>query len=275
MRGLVCPNRGVDCSDCSEKHRCPYSYLFETFRPEGSERLRGQTMVPHPLVLTSPLPRGRAFKKGEELRFGIDLFGNAAEHLAQLVVAVEKMAHDGLQRVPFELTAVRDRPLMRPSSTIFDGRIPFSPAAAETLSDVGIGDEGHEGASLQLLSPTRLVYRGRLTRRPSFEVLVRSLLMRSLAMLNFHCGVDVDFDIATLVSAAAAVETVESNLWLVRLSRSSERQKNRIPLDGMLGNIGFEGPAVKEMWTLLRAGELLRVGKGTIFGLGHYSLSSE
>lgn len=51
------------------------------------------------------------------------------------------------------------------------------------------------------------------------------------------------------------------------LTRYSGRQKGRLKIGGVLGEIGIEGIDA-ESYRLLKFGELIGVGKQTVFGLG-------
>ena len=274
---VSCALNDGECPACLLRLRCTYSYFFETFRPPGAYRLRGQERLPHPLVLTAPEPRDEPYAEDEELGFGVTLFGHAASHLPYLVAALEDMAAQGLGRgrKRFELVTVETSPLRGGPRTVFaPGCLPEQPPVEELASHLS-RIPADARTTLKLKTPTRLRVEGRLTRSPRLEDFVRSLIQRALTMLHFHCGYDVDFDIEALTNAAREVPVATNDLDLVRLPRWSSRQGRKVPLDGMIGSISFAGAPVRELWPLMLAGEVLRVGKGTVFGLGRYELLSE
>jgi CRISPR/Cas system endoribonuclease Cas6 (RAMP superfamily) len=45
-------------------------------------------------------------------------------------------------------------------------------------------------------------------------------------------------------------------------------------MGGFVGTIVYGGEMLKEFWPLIVAGEILRIGKGTSFGLGKYEMLS-
>ncbi|PIP08640.1 MAG: hypothetical protein COX51_03455, partial [Syntrophobacteraceae bacterium CG23_combo_of_CG06-09_8_20_14_all_50_8] len=49
------------------------------------------------------------------------------------------------------------------------------------------------------------------------------------------------------------------------------RQETKIGMGGFVGEITFDGDAAP-FFPLIRAGEVLHVGKGTSFGLGQYEM---
>jgi hypothetical protein len=276
-RRVACALRREECPSCLLRERCAYAYLFETFRPHGSDRLRGQGQIPHPLVLTVPEPRDEPYGEGEELRFGITLFGRSLDYLPHLVVALGDMAARGLGRRlhRFEVASVETAPMKGRSQPIFEPGAPLASVQRESLASHLGRLKPEDRVTMDLLTPTRLTDDGQLTCSPGLEVFVRSLAQRALAMLHFHGGLDLDLDIEGLTAAARDSRVVSSDLRLVRLQRWSSRQRSRVPLDGMVGTIRFEGEPVRDLWPLLLAGEVLRVGKGTVFGLGRYKVLSD
>jgi CRISPR/Cas system endoribonuclease Cas6 (RAMP superfamily) len=53
--------------------------------------------------------------------------------------------------------------------------------------------------------------------------------------------------------------------------RYSGRQEHRISMGGFVGDVTFEGD-VQPFVQIIKAGEILHVGKGTAFGLGRYGV---
>lgn len=276
LKRISCALRHEECTTCLLRERCVYSVLLETPRPAGLDRLRGQPRLPHPLVLTPPGPRDDPWREGDELELGLTLFGKATEHFPYVIAAIQEAGREGLGRgrAVFELVSVRATPFGRDPIGIFRAGEPLGQVEPFSLDGVVAAGEPGDRVTLRLLTPTRLATGGRLTRSPTLEVFVRSLLTRALAML-IHDGEGLDLDIEGITAVARTVETARSDLRLVKLTRQSTRQRKLIPLDGMMGELTFEGGAVGELWPLLRAGELLRVGGGTVFGLGQYAIIND
>jgi hypothetical protein len=74
-----------------------------------------------------------------------------------------------------------------------------------------------------------------------FDVLIRNLLRRTSLVHYFH----------------------GNGRW------NSSRQEQRINMGGFVGEITFEGD-LRSFMPLIKAGEVLHVGKGTAFGLGRH-----
>lgn len=132
---------------------------------------------------------------------------------------------------------------------------------------------GHEHGSLtvRFLTPTRLKYDSHLTADLEFHILIRNLLRRLSALSSFHCGSSLDLDFRGLVERAQAVKTVGRDLRWVDWERYSARQQTTLLMGGFLGTATFRGP-LAEFLPLLRLGQHVHIGKGTVFGLGLYRL---
>jgi len=66
-------------------------------------------------------------------------------------------------------------------------------------------------------------------------------------------------------------DVLQSNLRHLDLYRYSNRQRSRMKLGGLIGDLRLGG-LDKQSWYYLKAGEILGAGKQTVFGLGSYTL---
>ena len=98
--------------------------------------------------------------------------------------------------------------------------------------------------------------------------------MRRLSLLSyFHCGDDpADWDFKGIIEQAKGVTVKTRNLKWYDWERYSARQDTKLKMGGFIGEISFEGD-IGPFMPLIKAGEVLHVGKGTGFGLGKYKLS--
>lgn len=273
LRKLVCLPMCRDVSVCLLRERCAYAVCFETQRPEGSERLRSLDRVPHPLVLDVAAKTSESYSPGSALEFGMTLFGRAIEYFPYFVAASARMAEQGLGagKLRFRLEEVRDR----------DGTVLWSkdsdrmnPPSAMEIEPMGSPPERAGRMRIEFLTPVRLAEKGRVMDELSFRTLCRSVLGRYSSILYFHAGKELDLDFRGLLETAGMVGMASSSLRKVTLARWSNRQKKKVPLDGLMGAIEFEGDGIAELWPFLKAGEVLHAGKGTVFGLGKYRVEA-
>ena len=61
----------------------------------------------------------------------------------------------------------------------------------------------------------------------------------------------------------------------MHVRRYSARQGRAMEWPGVIGRLRWRGPAVKELWPLLRFGEMVQIGKGATLGFGRYVVASD
>jgi hypothetical protein len=126
--------------------------------------------------------------------------------------------------------------------------------------------------TLEFLTPTRLKHRGRwVGEGPPFHVLVKVLLGRISSLSYFHCGHKLEADFRGLIDRAAEVRIAQSETGWRDWSRFSGRQKQRVEMGGLVGQVTYSGD-LRDYLPLLALGELVHVGKGTVFGNGQYRI---
>lgn len=261
---------GQSCRECLLRRACLYTRLFETFvEGEPPPFLRGIPTSPRPYVFET-VTETTDFEPGAPLCFDLLLFGQAADLAPHALLAVERMARGGLgfQRLPFVLDkAGAGLPQGGWQEIYKDGRP--SPALADVRprlpSEAPVGEER---ITLHFLTPTRLQLRGRVQEEPTFRALVFLLLRRTLELAWFHVpGAGIDWHLRPLLDRASEVNVVASDLRWQEWQRYSNRQQRKISLGGFVGQMELEGD-LSPFASLLRAAEVLHVGKGATFGLG-------
>ena len=85
----------------------------------------------------------------------------------------------------------------------------------------------------------------------------------------FHCGEIWQLDENAMIEAARYVKLLECNFQNATWYRISYRQKKEIRMDGVTGRVTYKGN-LEPFLPLLAAGELLHIGKATVFGQGLY-----
>lgn len=271
LRRAVCAmGRGHECSSCPLRRVCLYTKLFEAFiEGEPPPMLRGIRTSPRPYVF-EPITTERDFDAGDPLRFDLVLFGQAIELQALALLAVERMARSGLGRDRHLFALDRVEALAPGGSwttvaahgkSLSCGALPASPELAESAAPHRV--------TLRFLTPTQLPHKGRLVTPTSFRSLAFLMLRRVLEMAHFHVpGADVDWTFRPLLQQADAVRIIHSDLHWQALGRWSNRQQQRVAQDGFVGELSLEGELAPFV-PLLRRVEILHVGKGATFGLGH------
>ena len=129
--------------------------------------------------------------------------------------------------------------------------------------------------TVNFLTPTRLKFNNDLTIDFTFRMLVFKMIRRVLELAHFHVpNATIDWEFHPLLVAADAVKIVQRNLRWLDWERRSNRQKTEMMMGGFVGEMILEGDLVPFL-DLLRACEVVHVGKGCVFGNGKIEINSK
>jgi CRISPR-associated endoribonuclease Cas6 len=292
FKKIVCTFRDKNCADCLLREQCVYSYIFETPPPTGTKVMRKYKAVPHPFIIEPPPERKASYKPGEALTFGLTLIGKAIDFLPYFVYTFDELGNMGIGkgRGKYELKEVKHASLNgngagqhRAGGEVAGESLIYSSATRKlspfSVDDLAIKvdsfpneDKADERITIRFLTPTRILSNGRLTSDIEFHILIRQLLRRISMLSYFHCAVDTSaWNFKGYIDKALKVKAPRANLRWHDWERYSARQEQRINMGGFIGEIAYEG-AIGPFLPLLKAGEILHVGKGTSFGLGKYEI---
>jgi hypothetical protein len=99
------------------------------------------------------------------------------------------------------------------------------------------------------------------------------MLRRALELAHFHVhGAAIDWTFRPLLAQAAAVQVTAASLRWRDWQRYSNRQQSTMSLGGFVGDLELAGD-LAPFAPLLRAAEILHVGKGATFGLGKMEIT--
>lgn len=269
FRDLVCQTRMPTCQGCPHLEVCPYSTVFET--PVIAERftvLRKYPNAPHPFVLAPPLDARTFVPARSELNIGLTLIGYGIEAVPHFVRAFQAMGDSGCFGGPFQIKRLTSA--IEPLASL-DASAPVVPDSFLLQPQAETPNVGR--VHLRFLTPLRLRTDGRYNSAPTFVHIFQALLRRlHLLSVIFGGGAADAAALRPLLARADAVATKSASFRLFEWSRTSGRQKRRIDMDGVLGDLTAEGE-IGELIPFLRAGEWLHVGSGTSMGMGKYQIT--
>ncbi|MGQ9569288.1 MAG: CRISPR system precrRNA processing endoribonuclease RAMP protein Cas6 [Thermodesulfovibrionales bacterium] len=280
FKRVVCAIKDKECSDCLLKEKCIYSYVFETAPPSDTKIMRKYKSAPHPFIIEPPLEKRHGYTSETELTFGLILIGRAIDYLPYFIYTFEELGRIGIGKGKAKYKLKR---VICDDKTIYDAETKtLSPSTSSLLniespllnleSKILNSNYTIRHLKINFLTPTRVFYNGHLTLNLEFHIFIRNLLRRLALLSYFHCGGEPSsWDFKGIIEKAKEVEIKESNLRWYDWERYSGRQDTRMKMGGFVGNITFEGE-IKPFMPLIKAGEVLHVGKGTGFGLGKYEI---
>ncbi len=268
LRQMMCVTIPPDCDSCLVSDRCIYRNIFATVRDKQA--------VARPYVIKPPLTQRTIYYPGEVMEFGLVLIGQALDYLPYLVIALQKMGHNGIGRGRgrMALQEVRaQHPYRQQGMTIYAAGQNIIEAVDDliiTTPDL-VFDGPATNMVLEFITPTRLKREGRLRDDFTFELLVRALLRRVYDLSSVQGSPVGAHD--ELLLQAADIAISESSLEWFDWERYSRRQKSRMKLGGLVGRVVLQGDLAPFM-PLVRWGEVVHVGKNTAFGLGQYRVKN-
>jgi len=308
FRRVVCAIKDKECADCLLKEKCIYSYVFETTPPSDTKIMRKYKSAPHPFIIEPPADKRRGYKSGDEINFGLTLIGRAIDYLPYFIYTFDELGKIGIGKgkakytlrnvacegktiydsesktlKPFIASSVLIPPLARGDEEGSENNPPLAnlqlstpPLANQisspTLEKGGKGGFFNKQLTLNFLTPTRILFDGHLTLDLEFHILIRNLLRRLSLLYYFHSNGDPsEWDFKGLIEQAKEIKVKSHNLKWYDWERYSGRQETRMKMGGFIGDITFEGN-IEPFMPLIKAGEVLHVGKGTGFGLGKYKI---
>jgi len=279
FKRCVCVQRGNRyCRDCLLKYVCSYPYIFETPLPPDAKVLRSLSEVPRPFVIEPSLETKTGYQPGERLKFGLVLVGKAIEYLPYFVVVFRELGKRGLGRgrgryLLCEVSGVN--PLSGEEDVTYSSEDEMLKQCdlAIDFDDIAgaLNQDSSNELEIHFLTPTRLKADGRYISQPDFHILIRNLMRRISSLYYFHCGEQWEHDFRGAVARAQEVGTVEMDTRWVEWKRYSRRQGTRIEMGGFVGRAVYRGE-VEPFLSLLKLGEIVHIGKATVFGNGRYAM---
>ncbi len=271
LKRLVCVTHEPHCPDCLLYRSCSYPYLFETPPDPAIALLRKYPAAPHPFLLHPPADTRRPLTEGEETLLDLTLFGHGHRYLPYIIHALDQAAARGLgtHRGRLALAAVEQQvatgwtPIYQPDGplTLQPPHIPEPPPCPERLT-------------LRIDTPLRLAVDNDHITPDTFRFthLFGSLLRRVSLLIAFHGDAPLTTDFAVLARAADAIPLITTRLRWRDWNRYSSRQRNTVPMGGLVGEIELNGGGLEPFWPWLWLGQWTHAGKGAVMGLGGYRI---
>jgi len=283
FKQVICVLKKKDCKDCLLKTRCVYIYVFET-TPLGDAQIMNMNKyerIPHPFIIEPPLETNTEYKPFESLSFNLILVGKALDYLPYFIYTFEELGKIGIGkgRGRYELKTVRSYGLGVENEVYSSDTKTISPFEPAVIN-IGNKMQEHKASdpqslTLKFLTPVRIVYQRKLVSTLEFHILIRSLLRRLCLLYYFHCRAEApSWDQNELIRMAENVIIEKNSLRWWDWERFSQKQKERMKMGGVIGEIIYKGD-LSLFLSILNAGEILHLGKGTSFGLGKYEIGQK
>lgn len=244
--------------------RDAYQYLYHNQALSGNMR-----DILNPYVILPPQNGKGVYQKGEALIFQILFLGEAVRYTQRFVQAIQRIDKFGLgvARYPFKLEKIMhlfDQRIIWKNSTYHETAVRSIVLPYRFLPAV-------QQLQVTILTPLRIRRDWEILDKLDFSTLIRNIARR-LEMLTDRYGGWIDREEVKRIQAlSSGITTTKEDLEFVDLQRYSNRLGKKMELDGLMGEIWFEGELTPFVpW--LYAAQTLHLGRNTTFGMGRVQI---
>ena len=236
LKRVVCINPSFKCDECFAKDNCLYYQFYE------------KKNVYHKFRFDYEL--GKSYYD-----FSLYLFDDTVSKLPYVVSSLYQM----IVKIGFgkdRKTYTKFDMFVNDSSIFKDGEI-ILPKNYEKKFKI---DTFSPNISVRFVTPLRLKKNNHFIKPEELELkdLINSIYKRELRLQNIELK-KLDFELKG--------DMAKKELKFVDISRYSNRQKTKLKIGGLVGEMQIKDIDEKS-YKLLKLGEIIGVGKQTVFGLG-------
>ena len=235
LKKVLCINPSYECNGCFAKDSCLYYDFYEEKNQAHQYRFD---------FALNP----------KTYDFSLYLFENASEKLPYVISALHKMLTEqglGVKREKFEIDQIscNDHVVFK------DGSFDLKNANAKEFEV----SDFQKSVKVSFKTPLRMKYQGKLlNQKPPLESLLYSISNRLSEIKKLP---------KTKLTFTPAYKEKSHDIKFLDQSRRSNRQKTKLQIGGVVGDIMYEKIDEKSL-ILLQLGEIIGVGKQCVFGMG-------
>ncbi len=236
LKKVTCINPSYNCNECFAKSSCLYYDFYE----------KKDTF--HKYRFDIELGSGK-------FDFGLYIFDNVCDKLPYVLSALEMtLTKNGLTKNNYKFDNIE---------FVLNGNLIYKNGefkSLDILPKVLEIDSFCPNIKVKLLTPLRIKKNNRFLKNDvDLEDILRSIYQREQEFIRGERVYKLNFK--------PNYKTVLKALVYKPLLRNSNRQKQRMNMDGIMGEMVFMG-LDNESYRLLKLGEIIGVGKQTVMGLG-------
>ncbi|SJZ91035.1 CRISPR system precrRNA processing endoribonuclease RAMP protein Cas6 [Selenihalanaerobacter shriftii] len=280
LKSFACVMEKKRCKECSLNSNCAYSILFNPILV-GKEKFNTSNRFkdkPRPFVFEPKTNGKEIFHPGQEINFRLNLFGSTYKFLPYILESWRYLEDQGLGkgRGKFivsevwslnDLTGKAERIYSEYANRVHNSDIKIISEDIEQLQQ----NISKEHLRLKLLTPMLLKYKGDYVKKIDFHILMRNLFRRVSSLSYFYGKDQLDINFGSYLERAEEVKLIKNHTNWRNWKRYSSRQKQRIKMYGVTGELEYEGD-LGEFLPYLILGQYTHVGKNTVFGLGDFKI---
>jgi len=237
--------------------------------------MRKYDSIPQPFVFVVNKQEPTEIKEGQIYEFSIRLFGQNVNNLPYVAYAIMQAGEKGLgkDQIPFSVERVVQVESNNHEVILYDGTSPnIRPAHPDSIEICKNQMNGQDLLTVTFETPVKYRFNNKPCYEPEFIPFLKAALRRVRLMTHFY-GIDIaeHFNLDPLIKSAELITLQTDSTDIYGFSRYSNRQKQKVPLGGIIGSATYKGN-FEDILPLLKLAELTHVGKATSFGFGRISL---
>lgn len=276
FRKSVCVTKFNTCENCLLQSQCSYFQIFETELPDTKLKiLKGVKKHPHPFVIHPNEGAKRSYVKGELIEIGLTIIGSFIHQFPFFLFTIIQMGKTGIsyKRSKFEvlnaanITSENQQIIIYKAST---GKLDNNYKPFDVEKELSLLSNKSSDIKITFKTPFRVQNLSQIIYDPNeitFEVFFKTVFRRIMILSALFCNQDFDNFSKTKLENAA----IENNLQLYQWKRYSNRQKEKIEMNGFVGSITFADVPLDYI-KLIKLASYMNIGKNTVFGLGEFTL---
>ncbi|MFW5990236.1 MAG: CRISPR system precrRNA processing endoribonuclease RAMP protein Cas6 [Campylobacterales bacterium] len=236
LKDVSCVNPKFECQGCFATSSCAYYRCYESKNQKSPIRFEYDL-------------------EPKRLDFSLYVFGDMTTQLPYLLSALQKMVEQK------GFGAERQKGKIRSISS--EDKILYDEKEFASLEDIKpkefICDKVSEDVTIKLLTPLRIKEDNRYARK----TIRLQTLLNSIAMIER----ELDGVMGRGLGYEISYGDIKSKLEFVDYTRYSNRQKTKMQFGGLVGQVDVSRLDARS-YRLLKLGEIVGIGKSTMFGLG-------
>jgi len=251
--------------------RCAYCGLLKPQREVLRKGKLDRVDAPRPITIGARMKPNPLRKKSFYL--DVTLLGRAVNYLPELIDAVAKAGNRGIgaRQTLFNLTAVEFEQDLGANNWTSLSQFMHTPN--------GLNKATYEVPHVQhliqfkLATPLRIVRGNKPRLDPlsfTFEDFFATASRRVTGLTELYGNHSISDDFKKMSHAAKSVPLQLRQLHRVENSRYSNRQREKLKMDGLLGEFYLDASHIEPHWPYLWFAQWLNIGKGSVMGLGNY-----
>ncbi|TDX59025.1 CRISPR system precrRNA processing endoribonuclease RAMP protein Cas6 [Orenia marismortui] len=280
LKKLCCNVRKQECKDCNLNKMCPYSQLFNPHLTEEEQESTSTRFnhKPRPFIFEPKTNGQQIFYDGQEIRFNLNLFGYANKFLPYIIESWKYLQNQGigLGRGKFtlsevwninDLTGKAERIYSEYANMVHNSELKIKIEDINNL-EKNLSDNY---LRLKLITPMLLKHKREYINKIEFYPLMKNLFRRISELSYFYGKEKLDIRFSEYLEKAKKIQLVKDHTKWENWQRYSNKQKQRIKMYGVIGELEYQG-GLAEFLPYLILGQYTHIGKNTVFGLGNYKI---